>query len=76
MPVSRRGFFGLIGAAGGPELSGAFLSARGLEAQFAEAQQQQAGQGQGRGAGAGQGRGGGQGGRAGGAPRATPPPTA
>ena len=45
MPVSRRGFLQLIG---GEEvaLSGAFLSARGLEAYMAEAQAQGQGQGQ------------------------------
>jgi histidinol-phosphate aminotransferase len=39
MPVSRRGFLRLVGADAGP-LSGAFLSARGLEAHLAEAQAQ------------------------------------
>ncbi|HMC75749.1 MAG TPA: histidinol-phosphate transaminase [Vicinamibacterales bacterium] len=38
MPVSRRGFLRLAGPAN--PLSGAFLSARGLEAEFAEAQAQ------------------------------------
>src|SRR3954471_1594557 len=38
MPVSRRGFLQLLGAAEEVALSGAFLSARGLEAHFAEAQ--------------------------------------
>ncbi len=40
MPVSRRGFLQLIGAAEEVALSGAFLSARGLEAHLAEAQAQ------------------------------------
>ena len=40
MPVSRRGFLRLIGAADEVALSGAFLSARGLEAHLAEAQTQ------------------------------------
>src|SRR5580765_390753 len=39
MPVSRRGFLRLVGMDAGP-LSGAFLSARGLEAHLAEAQTQ------------------------------------
>jgi histidinol-phosphate aminotransferase len=39
MPVSRRGFLRLVGIDAGP-LSGAFLSARGLEAHLAEAQAQ------------------------------------
>jgi histidinol-phosphate aminotransferase len=39
MPVSRRGFLRLVGMEAGP-LSGAFLSARGLEAHLAEAQTQ------------------------------------
>ena len=61
MSLSRRGFFGIVGAAGTPPPQGAFLSARGLEAHYAEQQQ------------AGQGRGGGQG-RAGGGGRPAPPP--
>src|SRR5689334_9494093 len=40
MPVSRRGFLHLLGAAEDTGLTGAFLSARGLEAHFAEAQAQ------------------------------------
>ena len=40
MPVSRRGFLRIVGAADAAPLSGAFLSARGLEAHFAEAQTQ------------------------------------
>jgi len=40
MPVSRRGFLRLIGAAEEAAYSGAFLSARGLEAHLAEAQAQ------------------------------------
>ena len=40
MPVSRRGFLRLIGAADEAAYSGAFLSARGLEAHLAEAQAQ------------------------------------
>jgi histidinol-phosphate aminotransferase len=40
MPVTRRGFLHLLGAAEEVALSGAFLSARGLEAHFAEAQAQ------------------------------------
>ena len=40
MPVSRRGFLRLVRAGAGAPLSGAFLSARGLEAHFAEAQTQ------------------------------------
>ena len=39
MPVSRRGFLRLVGMDAGP-VSGAFLSARGLEAHLAEAQAQ------------------------------------
>ena len=39
MPVSRRGFLRLVGMDAGP-VSGAFLSARGLEAHLAEAQTQ------------------------------------
>jgi histidinol-phosphate aminotransferase len=38
MPVSRRGFLGVVGAARGAAVDGAFLAARGLEAHFAEAQ--------------------------------------
>ena len=38
MPVSRRGFLRIVGAAEATPVSGAFLSARGLEAYFAEAQ--------------------------------------
>jgi histidinol-phosphate aminotransferase len=38
MPVSRRGFLGIIGTERTGPLSGAFLAARGLEAHFAEAQ--------------------------------------
>jgi histidinol-phosphate aminotransferase len=40
MPVSRRGFLRLVGTADASPISGAFLSARGLEAHFAEAQAQ------------------------------------
>jgi histidinol-phosphate aminotransferase len=40
MPVSRRGFFRLVGAADAAPFSGSFLAARGLEAHFAEAQTQ------------------------------------
>jgi len=40
MPVSRRGFLRLIGPAEDAAYSGAFLSARGLEAHLAEAQAQ------------------------------------
>jgi histidinol-phosphate aminotransferase len=40
MPVSRRGFLRLVGAADAMPISGAFLSARGLEAHFAEVQAQ------------------------------------
>jgi histidinol-phosphate aminotransferase len=40
MPVSRRGFLRLIGAAEEAAYSGAFLSARGLEAELADAQAQ------------------------------------
>jgi len=78
MSISRRGFFDIFGAAGQP-LSGHALSARGLEAEFAEAWsqdpvQQQSGRGAGAGQ-AGQGRGGGRGGAGGGqAARPTPPP--
>ncbi|HUL75584.1 MAG TPA: histidinol-phosphate transaminase [Vicinamibacterales bacterium] len=72
MPVSRRGFFSLIGARDSA-FSGAALAARGLEAQLAEAQQQAQTQGGGRAGGAGQGgRGGGQGGRGGGRPQLPP----
>src|SRR5579871_3126233 len=76
MSLSRRGFFDFFASAG--PLSGQALSARGLEAEFAEAWLQQgrgggagqAGQGQGQG-----GRGGGRGGAGGGqTARATPPP--
>ncbi|HYB54109.1 MAG TPA: histidinol-phosphate transaminase [Thermoanaerobaculia bacterium] len=64
MPVSRRGFFDLVGAGGKASFSGAVLAARGLEAELAQAQQQQGDSQTGRGGGAGQGgRGGGQGGR-------------
>jgi histidinol-phosphate aminotransferase len=59
MPVSRRGFFGIVGGREGAGVSGAALAARGLEAHFAEA----LGQGRGGGAGQGAGRAGGQGGR-------------
>jgi histidinol-phosphate aminotransferase len=38
MPVSRRGFLRLVGTADHSPISGAFLSARGLEAYLAEAQ--------------------------------------
>src|SRR5256885_16120334 len=38
MPVSRRGFLRIVGAPDAVPFSGAFLSARGLEAEFAEAQ--------------------------------------
>jgi histidinol-phosphate aminotransferase len=44
MPVSRRGFLRLVGTADRSPVSGAFLSARGLEAYFAEAQAQAPGQ--------------------------------
>src|SRR3954465_10931486 len=40
MPVSRRGFLQLLGAAEEVALAGAFLSARGLDAHLAEAQTQ------------------------------------
>jgi histidinol-phosphate aminotransferase len=40
MPVSRRGFLRIVGAAEGAAVNGAFLSARGLEAHLAEAQTQ------------------------------------
>src|SRR6187401_2274717 len=40
MPVSRRGFLRRVGTAEPSPFSGAFLSARGLEAHFAEAQTQ------------------------------------
>jgi hypothetical protein len=40
MPVSRRGFLRLVGTADQSPFSGAFLSARGLEAHFAESQAQ------------------------------------
>jgi histidinol-phosphate aminotransferase len=40
MPVSRRGFLRMTGAVEAASLSGAVLSARGLEAHFAEAQAQ------------------------------------
>ena len=40
MPVSRRGFLRLAGTADADPFAGAFLSARGLEAHFAEAQTQ------------------------------------
>jgi histidinol-phosphate aminotransferase len=76
MAVTRRGFFGIVGANGRSSGLADMMSARGREAYEAEFQaQQQAGQAQGqtgRGAGAGgQGRGGGgggRGGRGGGAP--------
>jgi histidinol-phosphate aminotransferase len=44
MPVSRRGFLRLVGSGDRPSISGAFLSARGLEAYFAEVQAQAPGQ--------------------------------
>src|SRR5438132_6804144 len=44
MPVSRRGFLRLVGTADRSPISGAFLSARGLEAHLAEAQMQTPGQ--------------------------------
>src|SRR4051794_28664442 len=40
MPVSRRGFLRMIDSRGAMPVSGAFLSARGLEAYLAEAQTQ------------------------------------
>src|SRR5688572_1290059 len=40
MPVSRRGFLRIVGAAESAPFSGSFLSARGLEAHLAEAQTQ------------------------------------
>jgi histidinol-phosphate aminotransferase len=40
MPVSRRSFLRLVGTAEGPDWSGAFLAARGLEAHLADAQAQ------------------------------------
>jgi histidinol-phosphate aminotransferase len=40
MPVSRRGFLRIVGATESAPFSGAFLSARGLEAHLAEAQTQ------------------------------------
>ena len=40
MPVSRRGFLRIVGATESAPFSGAFLSARGLEAELAEAQTQ------------------------------------
>jgi histidinol-phosphate aminotransferase len=47
MSVSRRGFFGIVGAGSGP-VSGAWLAARGLEAHLAEGlQQEQTGRGAG-----------------------------
>jgi histidinol-phosphate aminotransferase len=79
MAVSRRGFFDIFGAAGQP-LSGHALSARGLEAEMAEAWYQDQGGQTGRGAGAGQGaqgqtgRGGGAGRAGGAAARPAPPP--
>ena len=44
MPVSRRGFLRLVGTAEPSPFSGAFLSARGLEAHLAEGQTQAPGQ--------------------------------
>jgi histidinol-phosphate aminotransferase len=44
MSVSRRGFLRLVGTADRSPMSGAFLSARGLEAHLAEAQTQTTGQ--------------------------------
>jgi histidinol-phosphate aminotransferase len=44
MPVSRRGFLRLVGTAEASPFSGAFLSARGLEADLAEGQTQAPGQ--------------------------------
>src|SRR6187549_1720968 len=44
MPVSRRGFLRLVGTEEPSPLSGAFLSARGLEAEMAEGQAQTQGQ--------------------------------
>ena len=68
MPVSRRGFFRVLGSEPGGPPVGAWLAARGMEAELAELQQQQgaATQGQGRGGGAGQGGRGGGAGRQGG----------
>ena len=40
MPVSRRGFLRLVGTADRSPISGAFLSARGLEDHLAQAQRQ------------------------------------
>src|ERR671924_79354 len=40
MPISRRGFLRIVSPTGAMPVSGAFLSARGLEAHFAEAQMQ------------------------------------
>ena len=69
MPVTRRGFLGLVGSRGDQSSLAAAIAARGHEAYWAE---QAAGGGQagqaGMGQAAGQGRGGGRGGRAGGAP--------
>ena len=73
MALSRRGFFDSLGAAGRPGMSGAVLSARGLEAHTAEAWFQDPVQ-TGRAGGAGQGRAGGQGGRGGGGGRPQLPP--
>ena len=61
MPLSRRGFLGIVGGRTDGALSGAALAARGLEAEFAEAHLQS---GAGRQGGAGQ-TAGGQGGRGG-----------
>ncbi len=58
MPVSRRGFFDIVGGSGRPAWSGSALAARGREAEAAEALQQSVGQGS---AGQGAGRAGGQG---------------
>jgi len=67
MPVTRRGFFGLVGSRGPVPFDGAALAARGLEAEFAaQAAGDQAGRG------GGQGRGGGAGGRGGGRPPLPP----
>ena len=73
MPVSRRGFFGIVGAGGRATGIGAVIAARGHEAYQAELQA--AGQTQQQGAGQqGQGQGGRGGGRGGGAPRPALPP--
>jgi histidinol-phosphate aminotransferase len=79
MPVSRRGFFDIVGGSGRPAWSGSALAARGREAEAAEALQQSADAGrqggasqQGAGRQGGQGQQGGRGGGRGNRPELPP----